>query len=155
MRAAKKSLLMLTAVLLTWSSVGCGKSAAPNFYMLTTMLEAQRDSTADEIQGPALAVGPVNLPRHLDRAQMVTRASENQLHLSEFHRWAEPLSERFPRVLAENLAAFLSTEEVYVLPYRNRYPIDYRIAMDVIRFDTGADGRASRSSPCTRDQRGK
>ena len=76
-------------------------------------------------------MGPVLLPAHLDRPQIVTRASENRLVLAEFHKWGEPLNTNFARVLAEDLAVLLATERVAVFPWRRAVPVDYQLEVRV------------------------
>jgi uncharacterized lipoprotein YmbA len=60
--------------------------------------------------------------------------------LAEFDRWAEPLGAGFSRVLAENLSALLSIERVLLFPWKSTERIDYRITVDVTRFD-GVPGK--------------
>jgi hypothetical protein len=59
--------------------------------------------------------------------------------LAEFDRWAEPLKSGFSRVLAENLSTLLSTDRVLLYPWKSAERVDYRITVDVTRFD-GAPG---------------
>jgi uncharacterized lipoprotein YmbA len=89
--------------------------------------------------GPAVGVGPVLLPAHLDRPQIVTRASENRLVLAEFHKWGEPLNTNFARALAEGLAVLLATEHVAIFPWRRAVPVDYQLEVRVARFAAGPD----------------
>ena len=59
-----------------------------------------------------IGVFPVAMPDYLDRPQVVTRVSENEIKLDEFNRWAEPLKENFYTVLVENLSTLLSNEKI-------------------------------------------
>ena len=86
-----------------------------------------------------VVVGPIEIPEYLDRPQIVTRSGSHRLTLAEFDRWAEPVKQRFPRVLAENLAVLLATDRVVVAPWQSAASLDYRVAVDVIRFE-GAPG---------------
>jgi uncharacterized lipoprotein YmbA len=92
--------------------------------------------------GLAIGVGPIKLPEHLDRPQIVSRTSSNQLELAEFHRWAGSLKDDFSRVLAENLSILLATDRVSVYPWRKSVPIEYQVAVDVARFDAELGGNA-------------
>jgi uncharacterized lipoprotein YmbA len=85
--------------------------------------------------GVAIGVGPIKLPEHLDRPQIVTRTSRNALELAEFDRWAGSLQDDFSRVLAENLSILLSTDRISVYPWRKSVPIEYRVVVDVTLFD--------------------
>jgi uncharacterized lipoprotein YmbA len=66
----------------------------------------------------------------------------NDLFLAEFDRWAEPLRESFPRLLSQNLSTLLCAKTIVVFPWRGTIPIDYRIEMDVLRFDGTLGGTA-------------
>jgi hypothetical protein len=55
--------------------------------------------------------------------------------LSEFSRWAEPLNDSVPRVLAENLSILISTDQVFVYPWSNRTAVDFQVELDFIRFE--------------------
>jgi uncharacterized lipoprotein YmbA len=81
-----------------------------------------------------LAIGPVDLPKHLDRPQIATFTSANRVDVAEFDRWAEPLSDNFARVLAENLGILVPTNRAYVQPVRRSIPVDYQVSVDVARF---------------------
>ena len=48
-------------------------------------------------------VGPVTVPELVDRPQMVTRVSDNEVAVNEFARWGESLKSNIPRVIASNL----------------------------------------------------
>jgi len=72
-------------------------------------------------------VGPVELPEYLDRPQIMTCESRNELQFAEFDRWAGSLEKAFSRVLAVNLSILLSTDRVAVYPWKTT-PIDHQVA---------------------------
>jgi hypothetical protein len=45
------------------------------------------------------------------------------------------LEKDFSRILAENLSILLSTDYVFMLPFTQTAPIDYRVTVEVVRFD--------------------
>jgi hypothetical protein len=81
------------------------------------------------------------MPEYLDRPQIVTRVSPGEVRLAEFERWAEPLKGNFSRVLGENLSQLLATDRIAIFPWTGAPQIDYRILVEVIKFD-GAPGTA-------------
>lgn len=83
----------------------------------------------------AVAVGPVELPRHLRRPQVLVRLAHTRVEPAGLHRWAEPLDEGFGRVLAANLGRSLGSQRVSAYPVQPPYEIDYRVQVDVERFD--------------------
>ena len=95
-------------------------------------------------RGLAVGVGPVNLPPYLDRPQVVIRGTAgHKLELSEFHRWAEPLNDSISRVIIVNLSNMLESTRVYSIPRRNKtIPLEFRIEIDIARFDGTVDGGA-------------
>ena len=115
---------------------GCARSSPTRFYLLTPLPPSQRE-TQEQLAGEQLVIGigPVGFPEYLERPQIVSRASGNRLKLAEFDRWAEPLGESFARTLTENLSGLLATERVVLHPWKGGGPVDYRITMEVIRFD--------------------
>ena len=124
--------------------LGCASSPSPRFYTLNSLQgggSERRESTPD--QGPFITVGPIKFPEYLDRTEIVTRSSSNKITLSDFDLWAGSLEQDFSRVLAENLSVLLSTESVIVYPRPRSALAQYRITMDVIRFDGPLGGDVS------------
>lgn len=123
---------ILTASLAAGLALGaCGPTEPARFFVLSP-LATPPPATASS--GPTLAIGPVDLPKHLDRPQIATFASVNRLEVAEFDRWAEPLVDNFARVLAENLSILVPTNRAYVQPVRRSVPVDYQVSVDVTRF---------------------
>jgi hypothetical protein len=75
------------------------------------------------------------IPAYLDRPAIAVRTSGDELRLSEAHHWAEPLKDGVSRVVAENLSAMIPTEAVAIFPWRTPWVVQYRITMEVLRFD--------------------
>ncbi len=97
----KKSILAM--VLLLASCVGT--SSPSHFYKLQTS-----DMRPEAVSSRRLDIGVEEtfVPKYLDRPQIVTmEKGAAELKISEFHRWAEPLSGAFSRVLADDLALYL------------------------------------------------
>ena len=117
----------------------CGSTIQPKYYLLTPA----GDNMAVGDQKPLhISVGPVTLPAYLDRSQIVTRRGTTELKLADGYRWAEPLQKNFSAVLAENLRQQLHQAAIVVYPSGERTNFDYRVTVDVIRFDTDATGDA-------------
>jgi len=118
---------------------GCTRSRPAKFYLLHPLQEAAAQQQA--FTTLSIGVGPVDMPDYLDRPQIVTRVNPGEIRLAEFERWAEPLKENFTRVLGENLSQRLATDRIVIFPWTGAPHIDYRVAVEVIRFD-GAPGNA-------------
>jgi uncharacterized lipoprotein YmbA len=122
-----------------------GMGNAPSrFYVLNSLTgPGERARTATVQPHVTIGIGPVEFPAYLDRQQIVTRVSENELHLAGFDEWAEPLKDNFTRVLVENLYALLLEEAFEVFPFRGSAEIDYQVEVEVIRLDGRLGGDAS------------
>jgi hypothetical protein len=114
----------------------CSSTPATQFYKLNSLPSGQQENPAallgEEI---AIGVGPVELPEFLDRPQIVTRKSQNQLEISEFHRWAASFPRDFSRVLAKNISTLLPTDRVAVYPWGDTFSPTYQIKLNVEQFD--------------------
>ena len=114
------------------ATAGCAKGPPPDFYVLHAKAG---ESIAGVERGLAVGVGPIELPAHLNRSQIVTRTSDYQLDLSESHQWAEPLKDSVSRVIAVNLSNMLESNRVYVIPRRQKISLDFQVSIDIARFD--------------------
>ena len=123
--------LPLVAILLG----GCVRSPEPKFYTLTPVQDQFSGRRPNPAQNAVIGIGPVKLADYLDRSQIVTRTSEEQLVKSEFNRWAGSFKDNFINVLADDLGFLLSDQQIYLYPFRPSILIDYQITVDVIRCD--------------------
>lgn len=133
---------ILCAVIMIFS--GCASSTQPSkFYVLSAIPQSKTatQTTTDNVD-MLIGIGPITLPAYLNRSQIVTRTSENELKLAEFHLWAEPLKENIARVLMESLSSMLNTNQIVIYPWRASSSVAYQITIDVVRFDVGSDGNA-------------
>jgi uncharacterized lipoprotein YmbA len=120
---------------------GCNltTSQLTHFYVLTPLERADwlAPIAGDKLE-LSLGVGPVTLPRYLDRPQIVTRLDANRLDMAEFEQWAEPLQESVIRILAENLSLLLSTHQIEVFPWQRSARFDYQIVVTILQFESHA-----------------
>ena len=131
------ALIAILVVLSACAPFGKGTSVPTKFYVLNSLYSSEAaagDAIAD-LHEVSLGVGPIRLPQHLDRPQIVTRDSRNEIQVAEFSQWGEPLRVNFARVLAENLSILLATDNVAIFPWLKTTPIDYQLSMEVTRFD--------------------
>jgi uncharacterized protein len=121
---------------------GCANGQPTRFYTLSALADAPGGTPRANLPELTVGVGPVTLPPYLDRPQLVTRAGDNRVVLADFDSWVEPLQGMFARVLAENLALLLGTDDVLLLPQRRDFALDRQVEVDVTRFDVDAAGNA-------------
>lgn len=135
------SLAALMALLLVLA--GCAFSPPSQFYLLSPIAPSQKSPPVSETQNSLLiGVGPVQIPAYLNRPQMVTRVNPNQLNLSEFERWAEPLEDSVSRILMENLARLLPAQGFSFNAWTGSSTVDYTVTVEVVRFDGQKGGEA-------------
>ena len=115
---------------------GCGTTQPTHFYLLRA-IEAPVGSLIREAGQPgmSLGLGPINIPKYLERPQIVTRVSPHEIELAEFHKWGAPLKENVSHVLEENLSELLNTEKIVMYPWNRSKMPDYQLSLDIIQFD--------------------
>jgi uncharacterized protein len=82
-----------------------------------------------------VSVSRVAIPGIVDRPQIVARVASNNVEIFDFHRWAEPLQEAIPRVIAGDLSAQLGSGYSVAAGVMPGLPPDLRISVDVQRFE--------------------
>ena len=114
-------LFALTLFMGSCSPFGAGTQRETKYYVLSSMQsEATPIQPLAHLSGIGLGVGPIRMPLYLDRSDIVTRGSSNQVEIADFAQWAGPLQENFSRVLAENLSVLLATDKVGIFPFVRR-----------------------------------
>ncbi len=132
------SLLAITVLLLQ----ACGASQPTKYYLLTSdrVTEASESSQQEVVIG----IGPVVVPEYLDRKQIVTRTKANELVVSTYNQWAEPLGKSLSRVLSENIGAMVPTDRTILLPVkrsiRKALTLDYQVTISFSKFEKDANG---------------
>jgi uncharacterized lipoprotein YmbA len=125
---------------------GCA-SKSTRFYVLNP-LDSGTGIVNDVEAKDALSVEVVSLrlPQYLERPQIVTRSSENRLELAEYHQWGGSLRKNMIRVLAKNLSQLLETPNIAISPHRPPVPPDFRVELEVMRFERDFDGQVRLSA---------
>lgn len=129
-------LALIVIALLSPALAGCGSSPTRLYVLSADTTNSDPAATA----GIAIGVGPVSLPRYLDRPQIVTGTASNSLNQADLDQWGGDLTDNITRVLATNLANLLGTDRVWLYPWDNANPIEYQVTANVVKFDQGADG---------------
>lgn len=127
---------MLTALVLAPALYACSTTSPTRFYVLSS-ITGKPEGTPSNV---AIGVGPINLPQYLDRPQIVTRLSSNQLVVGEFDQWGGQLDDGFARTLAGNLSVLLQTDQVRIYPWKDAQSLTYAVTIDVINFEQDVDG---------------
>lgn len=148
---AKKSLQWIILGLCFPIVSGCtallaGPAAAPNYYVLTAVPEAdvahQTSGSHHETAraGPVVGIASVSLPDYLDTPQIVGRSTRNTLDRADFHHWGALLADNLAEVLADNLGIMIPTNQVTLLPRGPSMRTDFQVSVDVSKFERDVDG---------------
>jgi uncharacterized lipoprotein YmbA len=137
----------LVVVLLLFIS-GCASTEQSRFYTLHSIKSSYmvQQSSPHEL---LVMIGPVEIPDYLDRPQIISRTSQNEITFSEFQRWAGSLKDDIIRVLSEDLTELLSEDAISVSPWEWGVTSDYRIGVHIRRFDIMPEGNVLLNARCT------
>jgi len=136
---------VLLAFVLAFSGCfgGPGKTPATRYYILNSMYSAENKAQPVAVlKDITIGVSPIKLSQVLDRPQIVTRTSENEVRVADLERWAAPLQEIVTNVLVDNISALLPGAEILKFPWQATIPTTYQVVMDISRFDGMPGGDA-------------
>jgi uncharacterized protein len=140
------AVILVVAGALTASGCFSPQPDPSKFFVLAPAGAAAANSIApaglSPSSSPIIGLGPIKLPEYLDRDEVVTRVGPNRLELSEKDRWAEPLSNNFRQVIAQDLTQSLGTHSIMFFPWVGTTRIDYQVRIDVYRFETDPGANA-------------
>ena len=114
----------------------CGSSSPTHYYALATDNLPTHEQARTGIM---IGIGPITLPDYLARTTIVQR-NRNELELSEFNLWAEPLTDATPRVLTSYLRSILPGNRFITAPWARYNMPDTRIPARISRFEA-VDGQ--------------
>ena len=120
--------LLLAALL---GLTACGAAEPTRFYLLSP----QPQVAAERVAGPVVFVDQATIAPYLDRAQIVSRVAPDQVAFADTRTWAEPVTSMITRYVADELGARFGSDRVLETPARRDLPPDFRLAIDVQRFD--------------------
>ena len=136
----RRSLRMLPLGLVA-CALGClGSSTPPAFYALRPMEPAAATASAAPSE-LGIVVGPIEIPRYLDRPEIVTLGGAHRLDVWDEHRWGGSLRTDMLRAMSDDLGTLLGTTRVAVYPVEPPFPVDHRVLLDVLAFE-GVLGRS-------------
>jgi uncharacterized lipoprotein YmbA len=129
--------IALTIFMVLVFLAGCRSATTPvELYTLSPLaFVSEADKVAGIEDNIAVGIGPLQIPKIIDRPQIVTRIGPNKINVDEFHRWAGSVYEDFLRVMTMNLAILLQSNLVAAYPWEDYFDPDYRIHLQVHQFD--------------------
>ncbi len=124
-------------ILLSVSALLTACASTPtNFYTLEAQSRPPVATSTSSAKKTLIGIGPLTLPALLDRKGIVTRAENNSVQIAEFDQWAAPLQNNVIAVLSKNVAALQPDAIVRAYPWGVYGNVDYRVIIDITRFDT-------------------
>ncbi len=117
---------------------GCGGTPPSRYYLM----DAGPPSSAAQADGPVVFVDRASVAAYADRSAIVVRRGATEVAFAEFDAWAEPLAGQITQVVADALGDRLGRANVLPTPGRRDRDPDFRVVLDVLRFEIGADGLA-------------
>jgi uncharacterized protein len=135
--------VLFSTVMVTAIVAACASAPATRFYVLNSVT---RDSSLLSADGPSVVIRDVRLPQYLERPQLVTRDGDHKIRLSDEAQWAGNLQQDMVRVLTENLSQQLKSERVFSAPHNGPVKPDFRVDIEVLRFELGSDRRVMLSA---------
>lgn len=128
----KKRIISIFFLLLL-TSCFAGRSKPSNFY---SMVSIDNNNLNIKLKHNIITVVEVvSIPGYLERPEIVTiKENDTELNISEFNRWAEPLSPLIKRVITDNMSKYMQNNVVRPLNvFRKKY--DYSVLVYINRFD--------------------
>lgn len=127
MRPALLSLLL--AALL-----GACASPQASFYRLSA--DPSLAATAARTNSRPVIVGPVTVPDLVDRPQIVTRNTSNEVAFNEYARWGAPLNGGIADAIAGDLTLLLGSDRVAPASRALADPQALRVRVDIQQFES-------------------
>jgi uncharacterized protein len=124
---------VLLYVLIAMAAAGCASPQA-SFYRLSA--DSTLSATAARPIARAVIVGPVTVPDLVDRPQIVTRSTDNEVTLNEYARWGAPLASGIADAVAGDLALLLASDRVAAATRAVADPKAWRVRVDIQQFES-------------------
>ncbi len=126
-------------ILMLFMLSACAFTQQSRFYRLQS---ASADMAVSQ-RKTSVGVEEVSVPRYVDRPQIVLVDKDtSELTVSEFDRWAEPLSSSITRVLADDISLYLPNALVKPKNY-SMENFTYIISVEINKFDSTIDKKAT------------
>ncbi len=132
-------IIFISALLLS-TLTACSTSPEPHLYIIEPMSASASTQIDNDL---SIGVGPVTLPAHLNRKEIVTHDQRYRVNSAEFDRWAEPLDHNITNALAENLSVLIPSDQVLAYPWDSAHDFDFTVEVRVIKFGANPNGEVA------------
>ncbi|HIO92360.1 MAG TPA: membrane integrity-associated transporter subunit PqiC [Leucothrix mucor] len=108
---------------------GGDESGGTRFYSLSSLPPV---AASNKLR---IGVGPLEIPRLLNRPQIISRKNSNEIKMAENHQWGGSYKEELIQTLADNLSSLLKTDSIEQYPWKFAFKPSYQIRVNIERFD--------------------
>lgn len=119
-------------------AIGACASKPERFYTLRPLAEKTQASLAVSV-----SVGPITIPAIVDTPAIVLSVGESEVQPDDAAHWASPLQDNIAHAVAGDLSALLGTDRVTLSSDTWSQTPDYRVAIEVERFESVPDEAAT------------
>jgi uncharacterized lipoprotein YmbA len=134
---------LLAAVLVSGCSIlGSPAPDASRYFVLSSSDGATVEAPARQRRDVYFGLGPVKLPGYLDTQALVRTGASGSVSYVPDAFWAEPLAPGFARALLYRTGARVGTTHGVAYPWYATTRVDWKVPVDVLRFEATTDGRA-------------
>ncbi|MFN2378049.1 MAG: membrane integrity-associated transporter subunit PqiC [Candidatus Binatia bacterium] len=159
-RLARATASLVAALMVVTGATGCSiLKAAPDhsrYFVLAstatpavTVGEGSGDAAAPADRAPGrrrpdvhFGLGPIKLPGYLDTQSIVKTDTNGRIEYVRDAYWGEPLADGFARALLYRTGARIGTSHAVAFPWYATMRVDWKVPVDVLRFEATDDGRA-------------
>ena len=128
---------LLSLLFVAMMLAACGGTPPSRYYLMDAGPPA-----ADAADGPVIFVDQATVAAYADRSPIVLRRGETEVVFAEFDTWAEPVGSQITTVVTDALGDRFGRANVRPTPGRRDREADFRVSVEVLRFEIGTDGRA-------------
>lgn len=102
------------------------------FYSLSALPPVTDASVNNHLK---IGVGPVSVPRLLNRPQIISRKTNTEINMAEKHQWGGSYKEELIQVMTDNLSSLLKTESIEQYPWKFSFKPHYQVRINIERLD--------------------
>ena len=103
-----------------------------HFYSLTALAPVNKTINKSPLR---IGVGPVEIPRLLNRPQIISRKDNTEILMAEKHQWGGSYKEELIQALTDNLSNLLNTDNIEQYPWKFSFKPAYSVRIEIERFD--------------------
>ena len=128
---------LLPALLGVVALAACSGTPPSRFYLMEA-----GPPVVVAVDGPVIFVDQATVAAYADRSPIVVRRGETEVAFADFDAWAEPVAGQITAVVVDALGDRFGRANVRPTPGRRDREPDFRVSVEVLRFEIGTDGEA-------------